>query len=298
MSDAAASAAAGSADGAQGGQGTQGQQGQQGSAAQGQGQAANNSWYAGFDEDTQAWMGTNGMKNLPDHKEATSFLVKGYRNLERLLGADKAGNAVIVPKETAAPQEFDAFYNRLGRPESPDKYDFKSETVVDKEVDWLKGTLHKIGLSGNQAKAFVKEVDSFRQNELKAEAEGYKTGVQKDEQGLKQEWGAAFERCTNEAKQGVAALGLDEDTINAMEGAMGYGKLMRTMQKIGQMTGEHGFVQGKDSGNKFNGKLTPAEAKSRLDSVKKDQDWMRRYIAGGSAERAEFDSLTRASVGM
>ncbi len=45
-------------------------------------------------------------------------LFKSYRELEKTLGQDK----VVLPKDGADAKEWDAVYNKLGRPDTPDKY--------------------------------------------------------------------------------------------------------------------------------------------------------------------------------
>lgn len=53
-------------------------------------------------------------------------LLKSYDSSQRYIGA-----AVKIPGENAAREEVDAFYSKLGRPESADKYSFKPPADVN-----------------------------------------------------------------------------------------------------------------------------------------------------------------------
>ena len=53
-------------------------------------------------------------------------LLKSYDSSQRYIGA-----AVKIPGENAAREEVDAFYTKLGRPESADKYSFKPPADVN-----------------------------------------------------------------------------------------------------------------------------------------------------------------------
>jgi len=58
-------------------------------------------------------------KSLEKYKSVPE-VAKAYVEASKLMG-----NAVHMPKADATQEEFDKFYARLGRPESPDKYELK-----------------------------------------------------------------------------------------------------------------------------------------------------------------------------
>jgi hypothetical protein len=84
-------------------------------------------------------------------------LGKSYLELERKLGA-----SVVLPGKNAKQEDWDAFYKRLGRPDSPDGYELQS--VVTEEgvklddvgdVEFRKQA-HELGLTKNQAETLHK----------------------------------------------------------------------------------------------------------------------------------------------
>jgi hypothetical protein len=83
-----------------------------------------------------------------------SALAKSWVNAQKMIGADK----VVIPKADAPEADWEAFYNKVGRPESPDKYEFKLPEGVTMDESLAKGfkeIAHKNGLSPKQVQALV-----------------------------------------------------------------------------------------------------------------------------------------------
>jgi hypothetical protein len=69
-----------------------------------------------------------------------------------------------MPVEGAPQEEFDKFYNSLGRPETPDKYEFKRAegTQVDEAIDLrVKEIMHKHGIPAKAATGLVEEYEAI-----------------------------------------------------------------------------------------------------------------------------------------
>lgn len=127
---------------AAGGDGTVGDQ--NGSAAFNAGTA-----YAALDEDTRKWLQTKDLLNDP------SKLAKSAFEQEKMLGG-----SIKLPGKDATQEERDAFYNKLGRPATPDAYEFKVPTDLPENLPYdgeraatLKKDLHSLGLTSTQAAA-------------------------------------------------------------------------------------------------------------------------------------------------
>lgn len=103
-------------------------------------------WLAGLSEDN---------RSLVEAKkwDAPEAVVKSYRDLEA-----HASKALVPPSEDAKPEDWDAFYGKLGRPENPDGYEFKLPEGVPEDMpydDTLKTEFqtwaHEAGLTPKQA---------------------------------------------------------------------------------------------------------------------------------------------------
>ncbi len=237
-------------------------------------------WSAGIsDAELKGWVENKGF-----HQKDVSEVAKSYRNLEKLMGAEKAGRTVEIPTNPDDQSQMDSFYNRLGRPESPDKYElaFPKEGGDEKFAAWAKGTFHKLGLTAKQAKALSEEWNGFVGGKATESVEAYQSSVATDEATLKKEWGAAYDNKIKTAKiaarQFVTGAGMDADVVDRLEDAMGYGNLMKFFSSIGEKIGEDNFVAG-DTSAGF-GTLTPGQAKSKLADLVGDKEFNARYLSG------------------
>ena len=89
-------------------------------------------------------------KSLARYKDLPDF-VKGHKELEK-----QFSSGARIPGPDATDEERSAFYNKLGRPESPDKYEIKfaeGTPVDDALLGAFRGVAHKLGLSQTQAQA-------------------------------------------------------------------------------------------------------------------------------------------------
>lgn len=76
-------------------------------------------------------------------------LAKAYVNAQKLIGANK----VVIPTDKSTEEEWNAFYQKLGRPENPDKYDIKAPDGKPIDPNATKGfrdVAFKLGLSPKQ----------------------------------------------------------------------------------------------------------------------------------------------------
>lgn len=246
--------------------------------------AAPSSWYNGADELTQGYIGNKGWK---EPLEA----VKSYQNLEKLLGADRAGNTVVLPKPDATPEEMGKFYDRMGRPAEPTGYNLGVPEGAPKEfANAASAKMHELGIPqkageelGKFWNEYVKGV-STQSSEQKA---------QENQQGameLQTEWGAAHTQRMAEAQAAARGLGLDAPTIDKLESSLGYKGVMQLLAKIGAKTSESGFVTG-DKTERFNGAMTPAEAKATIKARMEDKNFTARYLSKDSQAVAEMKRL-------
>ena len=121
-------------------------------------------------------------------------LAKGYRELY-----SKMGTAVQIPGDESAPEEVSAFYNKIGRPETPEGYDsFKPDEMPeglpydDKFEMTMRGIAHEAGISKSQMTALVKAYNDYQiaiygdgQNEAKRQA------LESDKK-LQEDWGVDY----------------------------------------------------------------------------------------------------------
>lgn len=128
------------------------------------------------------------IKDLPD-------LVTRFVHAERLVGGEK----IHRPTEKSPPQDWDRFYNALGRPENADGYDL-GDFAPPEGLPWDEGLqksllpeLHKAGLTNQQVNAVVRSYAEKQAESLAAQQQQQTEQMQTLERELKQKYGQAYE---------------------------------------------------------------------------------------------------------
>jgi hypothetical protein len=236
-------------------------------------------WYApeGLDPATTGQLGelvkAKGWKGPAD-------ALLSYQNLEKVFGADKAGRTILAPKSDDDADGWNAIYNRLGRPESPDKYELPVPEGDDGSfAQSVAPVLHELGLTTKQAKGLAEWWNKASTSRIEAADEAFSKQSEAEYAALKGEWGAAAAQNEELAKRAVLKFskeaGIDEATFDAMERAIGTAKVMKLFHSIGSSFAEGSFVS---SDTPAAGAMTPAQAKNKIAGMFADQEFMGRYM--------------------
>ena len=144
-------------------------------------------------------------RNDPNIEKFTEIdaLAKSYINATQMIGKDK----VAVPNKNSTEDQWNEVYDKLGRPESADKYSLnaKSEVVpIDEQaIKQFAENAHQLGLNNKQAQGILE----FYKNNMEGMAHQAKvdteTAQAQSTQQLRQEWGREFD--TNIKKAGALA---------------------------------------------------------------------------------------------
>ena len=243
-------------------------------------------WLGEADETTLGYVANKGWDN-------GLKAVESYRNLEKLLGADKAGNAVVIPKGDAPKAEWDAVWNRLGRPTGPDGYKVAVPEGGNVEFhNTVLSKMHEIGLPKQQGEALATWLTQ-QGMEIKAQTEAQKAvNFQNEVTTVQTEWGAAYEQNKQIAAAAARGLGLDGAMLDKMSEGIGHKATMELLHKIGTRMEEPSFKSG-DNIEKFGNALTPGQAKATIQARMADKDWINKYRSGGmnSVEFKEMQQL-------
>lgn len=225
--------------------------------------------------------------SLQSFKDITG-LAKSYVNLNRMMGSSiripgpdaseeakaefynkisQVGDVVKLPNPNN-PEEVAAFYNKLGRPESPDQYDLKlpqdvPEELVDRgTLDFFRKQAFDLGLNSNQVNALV-QFDLQRQmQQLDHMAK------EKDQNSaiLKKMWGADFEARSQAAQKMVEMYGqkFPEATKQLLSQHVTSPLVYQALAELGQIYQERGHMPSQSV--KFG--LTPDEARARIQEIR------------------------------
>ena len=203
--------------------------------------------------DAKTWAETKGFKD-PESLAVSSM------NLEKLLGADRAGRTVVLPKDDNDVEGRKAFLAKLGVPDSPDGYSLPVPEGTDAAfaktaADWF----HKAGVPPQAARAVSEAWNGYVQKAMADADAAAQAESQKQLDTVKGEWGDKFNEHSEMARRYVKASGLNEEQLGAIEQALGTATFLKTFHKLGTQLGEASFTAGDGQGgggfNAANGKL-------------------------------------------
>jgi hypothetical protein len=243
-----------------------------------------------------AWLENRGVTKL-DEKAALSNLTSGFRSAEKHIGVPHEKLLRLPDFDKADRTELDQFYNKLGRPADPKQYEIPvPEGTPTDFAEAARAKFHELGLTAKQAKALTEWNNTYGQESEAKALETYKNTVAQQDAKLKSEWGAAYDAEMAAAKRAAAGLGLKADQIEALEKVMGYEGVIRMMSNAGKKLGEDSFVS--NSSQQGFGVMTPQQASEKINTLMKDTDFSKKYLAGNADARNEMARLHRMKVGM
>jgi hypothetical protein len=221
--------------------------------------------------DDKPWFPENWKELLPDElKNEPSIkslkdpiaLAKSYIHGQKLIGKEK----IIVPDKDTSEEEWSKVWQKLGMPEDLTKYEFKAPEGADPEiVKSFKEFAPKAGiLPGAAEKLFSWMTDRAQAIEAQQE-ETNKATFTKTVDGLKKEWGQAYDRKLSNAS-GLFNQFADDETKAFMRdtGFSNHPKVLKLMSKIADAFGEDKF---RSPGGNGDMGMTPDEADAKIKEV-------------------------------
>jgi hypothetical protein len=254
--------------------------------------AAPPAWHAALSEPVRG-MSAAKAYDLTDPAKAYDSLGNSYINLEKMIGADRAGRTVVLPSEETDVEGWAKVHAKLGRPENPQGYQLPVPDGQDKAFAvQASAWMFEAGIPKKAAQHIAAKWNEHIAQAMQAQQQAEATKLAEEHAALAKDWGtgdaAAVQR--EMARRGAAALGLDEGAINALEKVSGYSKTMKALAKMGSMTGERPPAGLDVQGGGF-GAMTPENAKAALASRSQDKEWGAKAMKPGTTENAEWKRL-------
>jgi len=224
-------------------------------------------------------------EEIRDHKSLGSIkdvgsLAKGYLHAQSMVGADK----VPIPGQWATSDDWNAVYDKLGRPEDANGYELTMGDGVEADagmVEWFKTTSHDVGLSGPQAQKLMTAYNDMQSSRTQQVTDAVAQTRNDAELELKREWGQAYDQRIGYASAVLQNFeAADISDLRLADGSLlgDNPAVVKLMSKVGQFiaekTGEDSFA-----GSKGSGVMAPDEAHSKLrDITAKDSPyWSQRH---------------------
>lgn len=213
--------------------------GQQGATGEGTATGSDQHWLDTLEEGALSEQDAGVLRRF----KSVGDLARGYMNAFNLVGRDK----IPMPKNDS---EWEDTYNRLGRPEDPSKYDFKSfennpdypdalKENMRQNQEWFQLTAHKMGLSSKQADMLFNEYAGLINSRVQEQETATKERVDDTMNKLKIEYGDNFQANMVLADRAIEALG-GEALAKSLDstGARWEAPIIKALVKLGGMLTE------------------------------------------------------------
>ena len=233
-------------------------------------------WKVSLSDDVKA---DKSLENIKD----INALAKSYIHAQKMVGSDK----IPVPNKYATEDDWNAVYEKLGRPKTADGYKF--DLPQDKQVDEVSlkefsSQAHKLGLLPSQAQGMVKFYNEITAKSLQDADSKALTARETSTKELKQEWGQAFDQKVSQAATLAKSVGATEllDTNLADGTKLGdHPVMIKAFAELANKMGEDSIVQA--SGPTY---LTPNQIEKQIgeltqtDSAYWDKNHINHQAAG------------------
>ena len=212
-------------------------------------------------------------------------LAKGYKNAQQLIGKIGANpdSVVAIPGEEDS-EGWNGLFNKLGRPESADKYSLGEMALPEgmkADLELQKGftsKAHELGLSNKQAQGLFawwnENVGSNFTQQTQAAAAKEQQGIS----ALRTEWGQAFDQKLGDAKSALAHYGGEDLTAYLEESRLGNDpRMIKVFATLGAQLREDG-IAGRGSAGAGMGVLSPTEARQEIAKLQGDTQFSKQYL--------------------
>lgn len=244
-------------------------------------QPATGWWDTVKDPEVKTWLGT---KKYPDAESA----LKSHWSLERLMGADKAGRTVMLPKDDNDADGWKALTAKLGVPDTPDGYKLPMpEGTDDGFAKTASKWFHEAGVPPRAANKIAEAWNAWVGEQVKAGEAADVAESEKQMGALEKEWGNEFGPKRELAQRGyrefAKQFGLDDKAaLERAESVLGAANLTKFFAGLGQLNSESAFA-GADAKGGFSGSKQAAMDQIREIQAKRikgeinDHAWRTEY---------------------
>jgi hypothetical protein len=194
-------------------------------------------------------------------------LAKSYVHGQKLIGKDK----IVIPDKFATEDDWQKIYQKLGVPESVDKYDLKVPETIDEDfVKGFKDLAVKTGIHPKQAEKLFDFYGKYVEGVIQNNESENKRAFEESIGNLKKEWGQGYDKKIQAASGLFKSLADEETTKFFNESGVGNNPtVIKLFAKLAEQLGEDKFVNATNIGSMG---LTPAEAQTKINQIYGNKD--------------------------
>ena len=253
-------------------------------------------WLDGVqDPSTKAWAEAKGLKNATVENALGS-----YHNLEKMMGAEKAGRTVTLLGDDATPEERNEFYGKLGRPEAADKYSLQAPegTTDTTRLDMMRNAAFDAGITETQMNALAAADAQYLELATNRFNDDAVVSTAEATLELKKDWGAAYDLKVAGIDVAAAKLGFTDGQLDGLRNTMGPVAAMKFVDGLNTKMGDHNYESGETLTGEFK---TPEQAKKEMGELTINKEfmdaWTDRTHPGHKAAVEKKAALARLQAG-
>ena len=156
--------------------------------------------------------------------------------------------AIFKPDDKATPEQREAFYRSLGKPDKATEYEFPKADGAEHDpemVKWAQEAFHAANLNKEQAQAIGKAWDGFIDGMVTADKEAKEKAITDTEAKLKTEWMGDYDKNVELSKRAFKKFADQELIAFLEETGMGNAPLLtKVFANIGKAMGDDTSPQG------------------------------------------------------
>ena len=222
--------------------------------------------------------------------DSVDKLAKSYVNAVKMIGGNP-DQMVAIPQEG---EDWNGFYNKMGRPEQAKDYQFNDENG---ELDGFREFAHDTGLTQQQADNILNLYADNQEQEEAESVQQHKDLEVNTTMQLQKEWGKNYDGKLDYAKRAFAQFASPELSQLMDESGLGnHPEMLRAFSKVGEMMGEDSLVVGTGLGSS---QLSPQQAQQEIQALYSDKDFSASYRdnrdPGHSAAMKKMDKLYQSA---
>jgi hypothetical protein len=203
-----------------------------------------------------------------------------YHNANKMLNLD---TRLAVPGADAKPEDVNAYYDKRGRAANPEAYEIKApdgKAFDPGLVKFAKTLAYDLGLTPKEAQVMAAKYDAFAGTHFAEKANADKAANEAAISALETSWKTKGELEPMKAAglRAIQGLGLQEATLQKIEGQIGHAAVIELLALVGSKAGEGGsFKSDGGTGGNDNPMASPEAAKAEIDRLGNDAVFQKAY---------------------
>jgi len=219
-------------------------------------------------------------------------VIESYRNLEKLAGTPAERILKLPDPEDADGMR--AVFEKLGAGKSADDYKLPvpeggDDTFSKTAASWM----HEVGVPVDMGVKLAEKYNGFLQEQVAAQQQEMQQRDQSQLVQLKADWGQNMDVNTRIVDKAAETFGMNEQVIESLRQSMGAGEAMKLLLEIGSKLGVDDRFVGGDGPGYVSVGGSPDQAKARIEELKTDEAFVKKYASGDLAARREMERLHR-----